>query len=295
MKKFLSLSFLIIFSILFLSGCAEKKPQFITPSEAAKKVVQICKEDYSLDIITHQMGNTLWIYLPFKHHLIDYKAATDPFAKMKKSGNKPDLEYIDGNFSANSFNFEYSIDNKNDFQKKDRGYTSLYTEEFQEAQRAVYTALARAFGDSAESGGEKLPEFIVTVITDLEKGLELESILYYEDLKRVSSNPPDLTQEEFLKRYVNELRGDVDGINDLTGKHIKYPDIQLPDFLTKQMINRINFKFQNSDFPPTENSKDEIIQIIQETLKAYQFTDYQSIKLKDLKDDSNFVLEKDKL
>ena len=43
------------------------------------------------------------------------------------------------------------------------------------------------------------------------------------------------------------------------------------------------------------NTKDEIIQIIQETLKAYQFADYQSIKLKDLKDDSSFVLEKGKL
>lgn len=284
-----------LLSLIFsYTGCSQPKPKFLTPTEAAEKFNHICKDEYALNIVTRQLGNTLWIYLPFKGHLVDYKASSNPFAKSQKPENKPRLDYIDGKFENKNFNFEYSVNNKN-YPEKDRGYSSSYTEEFQTAQRAIYTALARAFGDAKQTVEEHMPEFIVTIITDLEKGLELESILYYDDLKRVSSNPPDLTQEEFLKRYVNDLRGDVDGVNDETGKHIKYREIKFSDFLTRQIVNRINFKFQSSDFPPSQNTKDEMIQIIQETLKAYQFTDYQSIKLKDLSDDSSFVLEKDRL
>ncbi len=294
MKPFMK--FFLLIAAVLLNGCAEKKPEFITPSEATNKLIQICKEDYDINIVTHQMGKTLWIYLPFKNHLVDYKASSpNPFTAKKTDENKPLLEYVEGKFENNNFNIEYSIDNKNNYPVKDRGYSSSYTEEFQTAQRAVYTALVRAYGDSADTSTEKLPQFIVTTITDLEKGLELESILYYEDLKRVSSNPPDLTQEEFLKRYVSDLRGNENGIGDETGEHINYRDIQLPDFLAKQIENRITFKFQNSDFPPSENTKDEIIQIVQDTLKAYQFTDYQAIQLKDLKDNSSFVLDKTKL
>lgn len=289
-----SILFLTIFTF-FLTGCAEKKPQFLSPSEAEKKLIQICQEEYGINVIVRRLGNTLWIYLPFEHHIVDYKASNNPLTKMNLSSKKPVLEYIDGKFSENNFDFEYSVNNYKNYPDKDRGYTSHYTEEFQTAQRAVYTALVRAYGDAESNDTDDMPEFIVSIITDLEKGLELESILYYDDLKRASSNPPDLTQEEFLKRYVNELRGDETGINDKTGDHIKYREIELPDFLTKQIINRITFKFQSSDFPPSENTKDEIIQIIQETLNAYQFKDYQSIQLKDLKDDSNVVIEKDKL
>ncbi len=292
MKKLFILSLVCV--AVCLNGCARQKPTFLTPTEAAEKFNRICKDEYTLNVITRQLGNSLWIYLPFKGHLVDYKATPSFLALMKKSDNKPRLDYIDGKFENKNFSFEYSVNNKN-YPDKDRGYSSSYTEEFQTAQRAIYTALARAYGDAAHTADEHMPEFIVTIITDLEKGLELESILYYDDLKRVSSNPPDLTQEEFLKRYVNDLRGDIDGINDETGEHNQYREIELSDFLTRQIVNRINFKFQSSDFPPSENTKDEMIQIIQETLKAYQFTDYQSIKLKDLTDDSSFVLEKDKL
>ncbi len=292
MKKAFILSLICI--AVLSNGCAKPKLKFLTPTEATEKFNRICKDDYKLDIITHQLGNTLWIYLPFNGHLVDYKASPNYFTRSKKVEPKPRLDYIDGKFEDGHFNFEYSVNNKN-YPDKDRGYSSSYTEEFQTAQRSIYTALARAFGDAEATANERIPEFIVTIITDLEKGLELESILYYEDLKRVSSNPPDLNQEEFLKRYVNDLRGDIDGINDKTGEHINYREIKLPDFLAKQIINRINFKFQSSDFPPSENTKDEMIQIIQETLKAYQFTDYQAIKIKDLTDDSSFVLEKDRL
>lgn len=292
MKKLFILS--LICAAVSLNGCARQQPKFLTPTEAAEKFSRICKDEYELNVITRQLGNTLWIYLPFKGHLVDYKATPGFLAQMKKTGPKPRLDYIDGKFKDKNFSFEYSVNNKN-YPEKDRGYSSSYTEEFQTAQRAIYTAMARAFGDAKDTADEHMPEFIVTMITDLEKGLELESIMYYDDLKRVSSNPPDLTQEEFLKRYVNDLRGDVDGIQDETGAHIKYREIELSDFLTRQIVNRVNFKFQSSDFPPSQNTKDEIIQIIQETLKAYRFTDYQAIKLKDLADDSSFVLEKDRL
>ena len=57
------------------------------------------------------------------------------------------------------------------------------------------------------------------------------------------------------KRVLQESKGSTDYIGDEIGQHLEYNDIQMPDFLTKQMINRIRFKFTQSDFPPRKIMK----------------------------------------
>ena len=104
MKKLFILSLVCVTA--FFNGCARQKPKFLTPTEAAEKFNRICKDEYALNIITRQLGNTLWIYIPFKGHLVDYKATPSFLAQMKKPENKPRLDYINGKFEDNNFNFE---------------------------------------------------------------------------------------------------------------------------------------------------------------------------------------------
>jgi hypothetical protein len=293
--KLLTRTFSVVcFLFLFLSGCAKPTIQTIAPSEAEKTFIRICKDDYQQDVLTKQTGETLWIYVPVKFPLVDYKSTDPMFTSFMSQLKKFSVQFIDGKFEAGTINVDYDISPSKTY-SKDRGFTSIYTEEFKKAQRDLYTAIYRSFADSASTPDRKAPQFFVIVLADIVKGLEFESIVYWQDLNRAFSNPPDLTQEEYAKRYVSDLRGNTNIVGDTTGTHLQYRDITFGEFLTKQIINRINFKFQQSDFTPTDNITDEIITIIRETTQAYQFSGFQTIKLHNLVDDSSYVLEADKL
>jgi hypothetical protein len=284
----------VCFLFLFLNGCAKPTIQTIPPSEAEKNFIRICKDDYQLDVLTRQTGETLWIYVPVKFSIVDYKSTDPMFTSFMNKLKKFSVQFIDGKFEADAINIDYDISPSKTY-SKDRGFTSIYTEEFKKAQRDLYTAIYRGFADSASTADRKAPQFFVIVLADIVKGMEFESIVYWQDLNRAFSNPPDLTQEEYAKRYVSDLRGNSNIIGDTAGTHLQYRDISLGEFLTKQIINRINFKFQQSDFTPTDNVTDEILAIIRETTQAYQFTGFQTIKLHNLVDDSSYVLEANKL
>ena len=49
------------------------------------------------------------------------------------------------------------------------------------------------------------------------------------------------------------------------------------------MVNRIRFKFTQSDFPPQENYEDAIIGIIADTTRYYHFKDFLEVRTNDLR------------
>jgi hypothetical protein len=57
----------------------------------------------------------------------------------------------------------------------------------------------------------------------------------------------------------------------------------MPDFLTKQMVNRIRFKFTQSDFPPQENIEEALIGIIADTNRYYHFKDFTQVRTNDIR------------
>ena len=82
-------------------------------------------------------------------------------------------------------------------------------------------------------------------ITDIKKGIEARYTFYLEDYRMASVE--GIPYDEFSKRVLQDSKGSTNYIGDEIGQHLEYNDIFMPDFLTKQMINRIRFKFTQSD------------------------------------------------
>ena len=122
---------------------------------------------------------------------------------------------------------------------------------------------------------------MVIAITDIKKGIEARYTFYLEDYRMASVG--GLPYEEFSKRVLQESKGSTDYIGDDIGQHLEYNDIRMPDFLTKQMINRIRFKFTQSDFPPQENYERSIIGIIADTNRYYHFKDFKEARTDDIR------------
>jgi hypothetical protein len=271
---------LTLFCLLLsvFSGCSKPSdaPGSLSLSEAQEKFLKICKDEYSLNVVLKPLSNTTWIYLPTTEGFFEFKGKkggpgeTGPLA-IKKALNFLEVDFRDASKDA-SLNIQYDISDSRVY-AQDPGYNSGYTEAFQSKQRNVLTAITRSHYDVKES-----TEFFILVIADVKNGIELKSTLYIKDLKR-SMTDQNFT-EEYSKRVITEPpTGDTKIIGDLGGRHLNIQEITWPEFLAKQIENRIKFKYQRSSFPPSDDTEKEIMKIVNETIRAYDFTDFKSIKL----------------
>ena len=270
---------LFILPILIL-GCA-KTPTPLPLSEAEAKFIKSLKEEYGYDITIRQIENTLFIYHPMRVSLVDIKASEGGPKESKEAKELMSVKYIGASYQDRSFTVEYDI-GLNKTYSKDYGYSSIYTEEFQKRQNNIFSALSGNYFDAQGSPERKVPDFLVLVIADIVKGIEIEVTTYIPDLKRAMSLAADITQEEYAKRYLTEIRGNTAIIDDATGSHLEYKPVVFTGFLARQIVNRVNFKYLRSSFPPSEDTVKEISKIAAETFGAYQFKDYNALTLKDL-------------
>ncbi len=273
--------YLFYITLAVILGCSRSHPHILTSSEADKKFIKTLKEENNYDVITNRVDNTLWIYHAMKEPIVDIKASDDGPKQSNKAKESVSVKYADTNFKDKTFFVEYDIANEKTY-SKDYGYTSTYTDEYQKRQSNILSVIGRSYFDVENTEKEKTPEFVVLIIADINKGIEIECTIYFQDLKRAMAILADLTQEEFTKRYVVDVKGSQTIINDTKGEHIEFKTIVLPEFLAKQITNRINFKYMRSSFPPSADTVKELSQIAAETFDAYQFKDYQGLELKDL-------------
>ena len=67
----------------------------------------------------------------------------------------------------------------------------------------------------------------------------------------------------------------------------------MTEFLTKQIINRVHFKFQRSDFPPSGSFDDTIVDIVADTtLRYYHFENFTNLRLNNLRLPKVFLYDK---
>ena len=333
---------LIIISII---GCIKLPDnRALTLDKAHKKFIRICEEDFNLKPIVTPIGNTLWIYLPMDGRILDLKASKKiPIDNPKEAVSKPAIKFLDSTFDPESkaFNIDYDISISKSY-IRDFGYSTAYSEKYQNIQRNLMVALNNSYyevgkseddedvKDSSEEDsltseetieeepneffdmkktagglsmkittindpyadedfsnrktitGEKPPEFIVIVIADITNGIGIEGIVYFEDLARIMSVHPSLSHDEYIKRYVTDIRGNESLIDDIKGKSLKIRRIELPEFLAKQLINRVKFKYTHSSFAPGENANNEILKEVAHMVAAYNFRDFSAINLNNL-------------
>lgn len=274
---------LAVILIFLAAGCSKLElPPITTLSAAEKRFNHICQEEYNFTPVTFRLRNTVWIYIPLEKDIFAFKASDQGPSNSTEASKSFAINYLDGSFTDATFRVQYDIGPVKKY-AKDPGYTTVYSDQFQERQRAILTAIFRAYGElpTDKRSPDRAPDFFVLVIADIKTGLETKTIFYFPDFKRAMTD--QFFYEEFTRRTVSDDPvGDTAIIGDTAGKHLRPKDIVMGEFLAKQIIFRIRYKFQRSDFPPEGNVNDELLGIIRETAKSYGFTDYRGSVLTNL-------------
>jgi hypothetical protein len=259
-----------------LGGCAKKIAIRPPLTDLQKKFELKCRKDYNLRVITRLVGKTFWIYAPTDKPLFDFSAESPSPPDPLKKPAKYDLLYIDGSFKDGSFYFEYDVIPKIKSDLSNEGIRNEGTDYFNKLYNNLFTAVTETLLDPATP-----VSFVVIAITDIKKGIEARYTFYLKDYRMASVE--SIPYDEFSKRVLQESKGSTDYIGDEIGQHLEYNDISMPDFLTKQMVNRIRFKFTQSDFPPQENYEEAIIGIIADTNRYYSFKDFKDVHTDDIR------------
>lgn len=243
-----------------------------TPSEADQQFLKIVKEEFKYDATVKQVGKTLWIYMPGARDIFKIK----PAAQQNEAKGRPfSVQYADGRFEGRQMILEYDIIPATKPSKPNTlstGYSTEFTEEYGK----ITNAISRAYLNM-----ENLPEFIVVIFADTKNGIEVVNTIYTQDLRQYYLSA--IPYEEYLLRVLTESNGNPDIVNDATGQHLAYSEVALKDFLARQIVNRINFKFQQSDFPPQNTISQELLAIVQNAFRAYDFTDFDALTLQDVR------------
>jgi len=272
------LRILLVFFIGINLSCAPKKVQLHRPplTDIQKKFELKCRKDYNIKCITRLVGKTFWIYAPTDKPLFDFAAESPTPPDPLKKPAKYDLLYINGSYKVNSFYFDYDVIPKTKSDLQNEGIRNEGTDYFNKLYNNLFTAVTETLLDP-----DTPISFIVMAITDIKKGIEARYTFYLEDYRMASVE--GIPYDEFSKRVLQESKGSTDYIGDEIGQHLEYNDIYMPDFLTKQMINRIRFKFTQSDFPPQENYDEAIIGVIADTTRYYHFKDFKEVHTNDIR------------
>jgi len=271
-------------SSLTITGCAGKKePPLQNLSEAQKKFENKCRAEFDLHIITRQTDNTFWIYLPLNEPIFDYESKKETSLGDERKTPKFSLQYADVHFKEEQFTLEYDVVTLKKSPQEDYGFSSAYTDSYVKKQNNLFTAISDVFFNTKAASGEKLPEFFIMVITDIKKGIETRGTFYLEDFQRYMTG--DLPYDEYMKRFLADTKGGQSMIGDETGTHLDYKPVLMADFLSKQMTNRIKFKFQRSDFAPADDYDKTVAAIAADTVRYYDFKDFNGILLNNLRQD----------
>lgn len=276
-KKSLSL-FVLVAVLTFLAGCASREELPASRAEATQKFIQILENDYGYKPVVRWAGETLWIYLPCQEDLYKISAGTGASKPTPKAFS---LEFIEGVFKDNVFSFEYDVIPATKV-AAGSGLGTGYSDGFQARYQNITNSLSQSFFSS-----DLPPRFVVVAIADTREGLMIKNTLALIDLKKyyAAALPPD----EYSLRIKTDFLGDKDMIGDDKGRKLEYTDVVLTDFLINQMVRRIQYKFQGSDFPPQETPQDEILKMIATVTAIYDFSDYASVVLHDLREKRNAV------
>ncbi len=287
---------LLASAIFILSSCspAEKIEPKFTITQAQKRFEDKCIKDFNLHVRTHQIGHTLWVYLPIKNPIFDYEVQKEK--KTNEATDKPSfiVSFSDGKYQNNIFSFEYDIVDKKKSKDDGPGFNSSYTDIYTRTQTNLLTAIYEIFLNAKTQKDEQPIQFFVITITDIKKGIETHLTFYMQDFMRAWSG--DIPNDEYMKRVLSDQKGSPSMIGDETGSHLKYEDITMGDFLTKQILNRIRLKFQYSDFPPKDNNFDNtVIGIVADTVKYYKFEDFTNVRLNNLRSVKKYLFDKSQL
>lgn len=289
MSKKLSFFLVILFSLHCLfSGCMWIQDVQYTPQEAETKLIAFSQKEGNLTITTRREKNTQWVYVPLEIPLFEIKAIRGEKAERKRAPLH--LLSIEGQHQQGTFSFEYDII-PDVLPAEKPSYGSGYNEVYTQKRQLIYQGIQETFFNVPEK--DQPPSFFVVVIADITKGVATKSTFFLRDLRQFMTGvlPPD----EYYMREQNEVIGNPDLIGDKKGHYLTYTPIVWHQFLVDQIKTRIRFKFVGSNFPPKKEEEKELLSLIANTFRFYEFDDFSTLHLSDYRNKKEITLSKEEL
>jgi hypothetical protein len=281
---------LCLYAFLSFIGCYKPPAPITNLQDAQLKLEQLLIDDFSIHPVITPITNTLVIYIPVDFDLLKTQAARTQKETISGSSQKRQINFLDAAFNELRITINYDIAVVNSYPKP-LGYTSAYTDDFSRIHNGILSAISRSYSDFEVD--QNPPDFVKMLIVDTKNGIGIKNVFHLKDLLNVMTGA--LPQEEYIKRYITEMFGDVNLISNKTGRGLHLQNITWPEFIAKQITYRINFKYTRSSFPPAGSDADEIMAIINDTIIAYDFDDFETIELKDLASGETFLFNKEQL
>ncbi len=269
LKSLVRIGLNLVFGALFLYGCSSSTTPTFLKENINDAIQDICKKEYKFDVKAKLAGNTLWIYVPLEDIFT-------PSDKPEKYTEKFTIEHNKEEFNSDTLKVEYLIKAIPE-QEKTQEYK--YNKDASEKINNVWKVLNRVLF-SMDRAKQNEPKFYYLVIADIKNGFEIKEICYYLDLKKVSY--VFISWGEFQHRTIQDTGISADIIGDKDGKHLKYNDITMEEFLAWQIQHRIKLKFQKPEVDQKADIDKEVLKIITYTLKAYNFDNFQFLELYNL-------------
>ncbi|HSV43110.1 MAG TPA: hypothetical protein VLJ10_01020 [Candidatus Bathyarchaeia archaeon] len=277
MKFLLLATGLCVLTVLF--GCYQGTPPVTRLTEAHKKFQTLCKEDLGLATVITPLQNTLYVYVPVEFDIFKIQASKPGMTLGSNPTEKRVINFLETAITDNILNITYDISTSKIYPKT-LGYGSSYSEQFSQLHSNLLSALFRSFSE-VETPDQPM-DFIVILIIDTRNGVGVKYVLYFQDLKQAMSGSTPMAQSEYVNRIMTEMIGEQLFVDNKTGRGLDYHDWSWPEFIAQQITYRINFKYQRSDFPPTDSNLREIMRVVGTVLGIYDFRQADTFQLNDL-------------
>lgn len=259
---------LYLLSFIFFGCSSSTEPSFIKEN-IADSIREICEAEYNLQVKTKLVGETVWVYLPVEDILLDTK-------NPQKFSEKFEIGLLENKFDRNSFQLEYSIKSIPETEKTQQ---SEYNKDVAEKLNNVWKVIRRVIF-SMDRSRPDLPKFYCVITADIKKGFEIIDTIYYVDLKKVTYQ--FISWDEYQHRAIQEIAQSPEIFADTYGLHVKYKDITWEDFLSGQIKHRIRLKFQKPEVEQNADIDKEILKIVVNTLKTYDYRDFITVEVENL-------------
>ncbi|MDD4900352.1 MAG: hypothetical protein PHT31_03005 [Candidatus Omnitrophica bacterium] len=271
----------------FICGCTSSTTPTYLKEDIPKAVQDICKKEYKIDVVVKQIGTTLWIYMPVGQLLEkNPQKFTEKFTILSD-----DVQY-----QQKSFEITYHIKPHPD-REKTNDYK--YSKDVLDKVNDIWMVLRRVIFSTEAS--DKAPQFFYLVVADTKNtfdifgqkfGLEIEQLTYYPDFKKVFYGLISITEYQHRSIQESDKIPAEEIINDTQGEHLKYREITMAEFLTKQIKQRLELKFEKPEVGRNIDIDKEIENLSSLTLKIYDFRDFNEVELHNLATKNRIILNR---
>jgi len=272
---------LVLSAGVFLFSCQKASSTSKPTKDIERMFLESFENTYKLamPVYTHVKlkGNTFWIYIAQDKELITFARAT---AQAEKESDY--FLQLKGTFYNNNFEFIYNIAKILKIPDKDSAgeeYIGI-TQDFTQIARELNNKASSSIADIIYDCPPEL-QFFVIVIADIQKGIELKFIIHRADAEK--SLFGIIPNEEFNNRILLKVKGDEKIVNDKTGRHLDYQEIELAKFITELSLQQIRQGFTRlSDAQKTTAQIEEIIlKTVFKFSEVYDFSSFEAVNIMD--------------